>query len=70
MQQISLMFLFLKTNRFCQCIKAPPGVRDPKPRYDAPGDLRVELVENAVINIGLVRLSPREWPKIGRGTTK
>ena len=33
-----------------------------------PGDLRVELVENAVINIGLLRLSPREWPKVGRGT--
>ena len=28
----------------------------------------VELVENTMMNIGLVRLFPREWPKIGRGT--
>ena len=39
-------------------------------RYEAPGDLWVEQVENAVINIELARLSPREWPKVGRGTTK
>ena len=26
--------------------------------YEVPGDLWVKLVENAVINIGLVRLSP------------
>ena len=25
---------------------------------------------NAVINIGLVRLPPWEWPKVGRGTAK
>ena len=25
---------------------------------------------NSVINIGSVRLSPREWPKVGRGKTK
>ena len=37
------------------------------PRYVAPGDLQVELLENAGINIGLVRLSPREWPKVGCG---
>ena len=38
--------------------------------YEAPGDPRVELVENTVINIGLVRLSPQEWPKVGRGRVK
>ena len=41
-----------------------------QPCYETPGDLRVELVENAVINIGLVRLSLREWPKVGCGTAK
>ena len=41
-----------------------------QPRYKAPGDLRVEVVENAVINIELVRLSPRECPKVGCGTAK
>ena len=39
-------------------------------RYEAPGDLRVEVVENAMINIGLVRLCPLEWAKVGRGTAK
>ena len=38
--------------------------------YEAPGDPRVELVEITVINIELVRLSPQEWPKVGRGTDK
>ena len=41
-----------------------------QPRYEAPGDFRVKLLENAVISIGLVRLSPREWPKVGGGTAK
>ena len=40
-------------------------------RYEAPVDLQVKLVENAVINIGLVvRLSPREWPKVSCGIAK
>ena len=38
-----------------------------QPRYEAPGDLRVEYVQNAVINIRLVRLSPsrmaQSWPR-------
>ena len=41
-----------------------------QPRYEAPGDLLVEYVQNAVINIRLVRLSPQEWPKVGRGSAK
>ena len=28
-------------------------------RFEAPGDLRVETKNNAVINVGLVRLSPQ-----------
>ena len=28
-----------------------------QPHYEAPSDFHAELVENAVINIGLVRLS-------------
>ena len=31
-----------------------------QPCYEAPSDLWVEIVENAVINIGLVRLFHRE----------
>ena len=36
---------------------ARPGLAT-QPQYKAPGDLRVETDQNAVINIGLVRLSP------------
>ena len=50
-------------------LDAWPGLGT-QPHYKAPGDLWVELVENAVINIGLVRLSTQEWPKIARGTAK
>ena len=32
-----------------------------QPRYEAPGDLWVENVKNAVINIGWL------WSKVGRG---
>ena len=38
---------------------ARPGL-GAQTRYKPLGDVRVEIVENAVINIGLVRLSPRE----------
>ena len=39
--------------------------------YEAPADLRVELVENAVNKIGLVvTLSPWKWPKVGHGIAK
>ena len=54
-------------------VQTPLGARPglgTQPRYEAPGDLRVKLVDNAVINIGLVSLSPREWPKVGCGTAK
>ena len=40
-----------------------------QPRYEAPIDLRVEIVKNAVINIGLVKLSAQIRP-ISRGTAK
>ena len=30
----------------------------------------VEIVENAVVNIGSVSLPPRQWPNIGGGTAK
>ena len=33
--------------------------------YEALGDLWVKILEKAVLNIELVRLSPREWPKVG-----
>ena len=38
--------------------------------YKALDDLWVEIVEDAVINIGLVRLSLSEWAKDGCGTAK
>ena len=41
-----------------------------QPCYEAPGDLQVEIVENATININLLRLSLQEWPKVGCGTAK
>ena len=41
-----------------------------QPRFEAPGDLLFKIVENAVINIGLVRLSSLEWPKVGCRTAK
>ena len=41
-----------------------------QPCFEALGDLWVKIVENAVINIELVRLSPQEWPKVGHGTAK
>ena len=39
-------------------------------RYKAPRDLLVKTVENAMINIGLLKLSPGEWPKVDSGTVK
>ena len=30
----------------------------------------LHLESNTVINIGLVRLYPRQWPKVGRGAAK
>ena len=50
-------------------LDARPGLGT-QPRFEAPSDLWVKVVENAVVKIGLVRLSPREWPKVGRGTAK
>ena len=61
----------IRIGRFA--VQTPLGARPGlgiQHRYEAPGDLWVELVENAVIDIGLVRLSPREWPKVDRGTAK
>ena len=31
--------------------------------YKDPGELEVKIVENTLINIGLVRLSLCEWPE-------
>ena len=38
--------------------------------YETPSDYRVKILQNAVINIKLVRLSPWEWPEVGRGKAK
>ena len=48
-------------NNYCEKIKIVTRL---------PVTVVVKTVENAVINIRLVRLSPREWPKVGRGTAK
>ena len=37
-----------------------------QPRHEFLGELWVKIVENTVINIRLVWLSPREWPKVGQ----
>ena len=39
-------------------------------RCKAPGVVQVKLVENAVINIGLVRLFLYKWPKVDCGLAK
>ena len=42
-----------------------------QPRYEAPGELQVEISnEYAVINIRLVRLPFWQWPKVDRGAAK
>lgn len=46
------------------------SLRDAQPRYNAPGDLQVENIRNALIDIGLVKLSPQQWPKLGPGAAK
>ena len=38
--------------------------------FKAPGLLQVEIVENAVINIGLASLFPWKWPNVGCGPSK
>ena len=45
-------------------IQTPLGARPGlwiQPRYKAPCDFRDKVVQNVVINIRLVRLSPRKW---------
>ena len=41
-----------------------------QPHYKVHNDFWVEIVQNAVINIQLVRLSLWEWPKVGYGAAK
>ena len=49
----------IRTGRFPIQICTQPGLRT-QPYYKPPGDLQVKTVENAVIKIGLVQLSPQE----------
>ena len=39
-------------------------------RHEVPVDLRIEIDQNAVINIELMKLSPYKWAEVGRGTAK
>ena len=57
-------FRFRRT--YCVCLA---GLWDPI-SLRGSGDLRVKISKNALINVVLVRLSPRHWPKVGRGTAK
>ena len=43
-----------------RCYKAPPG--DPR--------VQITIHPNTVINIGLVRLLPQQWPKVYHGAAK
>ena len=38
--------------------------------YKALADLQVKILKNTLINVGLVRLIPWEWLKVGSGTAK
>ena len=40
------------------------------PGYKLARNLQVKIVVKKVINIGLVRLSPKEWSKVGCGSAK
>ena len=73
LKSVTLLFIIsdFRIGRFP--VQTPLGARPglgTQPHYEAPGDLRIELVENTVINIGLVRLPPREWSIVSRGTAK
>ena len=46
-----------------------PGI-ETLPRYEAPSDLWVKIIESTVINTELVKLSTQEWPKVDHGTAK
>ena len=41
-----------------------------QPHYKAPVDHQVKILENALVNIKLVKLSPQEQSKVGHRTTK
>lgn len=41
-----------------------------QPHYKAPVDHQVKILENASVNIKLVKLSPQEQSKVGHRTTK
>ena len=64
-------FKALKQNRKVPVqtlLSAMPGLGT-QPHYEASGDPQAEIYKTQwVINIGLVRLSPQEWPRVGRGT--
>ena len=54
-------------------IQAPPS-HEPglamQPHYEAPSDFKVKNCKNTVINIGCLKRSPQEWPKVGCGAAK
>ena len=64
-------FKALKQNRKVPVqtlLSAMPGLGT-QPHYETSGDPQAEIYKTQwVINIGLVRLSPQQWPRVGRGT--
>lgn len=74
---VSLSFLYflcaltIRIRRFPA--QAPLGARlglETQSCYEASGEWLGQNSENAVINIRLVRLFPREWPKNVHGAAK
>ena len=48
---------------------AQPGF-ETQSHFEAPSDLWIKKVSNAVINSGLVMLLPQQWIKVGHGAAK
>ena len=61
------MVIFVNNYYFCNISLANLATQ---PHYEVHNDFWVEIVQNTALNIRLVRLSLREWPKVGYGTAK
>ena len=61
------IYIYISISIYIYIGRFPEGSRPglgTQPRYVAIDDRRVKIVQDTVINIGLVRLSPRELSKV------